>query len=108
LGSHDLAGRVGGEEFAVLVWGDAEAGAALAERMRASVAAEPFAARGVATPLGITASFGVASFPLDALTVGALREAADAALYAAKRGGRNTVRVFTTANDGSAYIAKGE
>jgi predicted signal transduction protein with EAL and GGDEF domain len=39
----------------------------------------------------ITASFGVASFPLDGIESQGLLQAADAALYAAKKGGRNRV-----------------
>jgi diguanylate cyclase (GGDEF)-like protein len=86
----DLAGRWGGEEFAVLLPGtDLEGGATLAERIR-----ETLHGRSIAAPGGerveITASFGVAAYP-DAKTKDALIAAADAALYDAKRRGKDQV-----------------
>ncbi|WP_109126028.1 GGDEF domain-containing protein [Dyella sp. C11] len=81
-------GRVGGEEFTVVLPRmELHAAAALAERMRAQVAATPFDA-----PVGriVTASFGVSFTPGG----GTFTEAycsADAALYEAKRSGRNSV-----------------
>lgn len=77
----DTAARIGGEEFAVVVAGAAATEAqAVAERMRTAIAEAPLA--GVA----VTASFGVAARD-DTLHL-ALRRA-DAALYEAKRRGRN-------------------
>ncbi|SBW12997.1 putative Diguanylate cyclase [uncultured Alphaproteobacteria bacterium] len=86
----DALGRIGGEEFAVLLPGsDADAAARVAERVRARFSAEPIAG---GDPLVATASFGVAGwrppFNLDAAL-----QAADAALYAAKAAGRDCVRV---------------
>jgi len=76
----DSAARVGGEEFAVVVPDTDEHGAyMLAERIRASVERE---AR-------VTVSLGVACSPLHGTTTDALLQAADHALYAAKRLGRN-------------------
>lgn len=81
-------GRVGGEEFTVLLPRmDLHAAVALAERMRAQVSATPFD-----MPVGriVTASFGVSFTP----SGGTFTEAycsADAALYEAKRRGRNSV-----------------
>ncbi len=85
----DLAARLGGEEFAVLLpETDAEGAEALAESLRAAFA-------GLAIPVGseevsVTASFGVAAFPH---TRGAdeLMTAADSALYRAKRQGKDRV-----------------
>jgi diguanylate cyclase (GGDEF)-like protein len=86
----DLAGRWGGEEFAVVLPGtDLEGGAALAERIR-----ETLRERVLVAPdgeeVGITASFGVSAYP-EALGKDELIGAADAALYEAKRGGKNRV-----------------
>ena len=80
--------RYGGDEFAVLLVETSKAGARLyADRIREVVAKYPFSHGRV-----ITASFGVASLPDDeAGTAEDLFRAADEALYAAKRAGKNQV-----------------
>lgn len=83
--------RIGGEEFVLLLpaTGGAAA-AAVADRLRRAVGGQPMAA-GHAV-LTVTASFGVCgSDQIAALTVGDLFGPADAALYAAKDGGRDQV-----------------
>jgi diguanylate cyclase (GGDEF)-like protein len=85
-----LACRYGGDEFCVILPGtDAETAAAIAERLRASVAA----AR--SGDLTITISVGYASVA-DAVFESHenLFDAADAALYVAKENGRNRVAEF--------------
>lgn len=80
----DLAARIGGEEFALLVPESRTAGTlALAERLRRSIEVE-FSADG-----GLTASCGVASRPEHGDDPSTLIAAADDALYEAKRSGRN-------------------
>jgi diguanylate cyclase (GGDEF)-like protein len=87
----DPVARTGGEEFALilpdasgeLAWG-------IAERLRASVE-EAFEADSV--PL--TISLGLAQFPQNGDTADALLDAADQALYAAKRLGRNRAVIFS-------------
>ena len=82
----DFGARYGGEEFAVLLPDTDRAGAMLlAERLREAVAELRVSAGD--EELTPTASFGVASFPEQPLTK--LVAAADAALYEAKRAGRN-------------------
>lgn len=84
----DQVARYGGEEFAaILPETDAEGASAIAERMRQAV-------EGLETDGGrVTVSFGVATVVAsDKLSPNALVAAADAALYEAKRDGRNAVR----------------
>jgi eukaryotic-like serine/threonine-protein kinase len=85
---HDLVGRYGGDEFALIVELGADA-AELAERLRIAVAATPVAAG--AGPLPTTVSVGIAHLRPDDPDLGSLLARADAALYLAKRRGRNRV-----------------
>jgi diguanylate cyclase (GGDEF)-like protein len=88
----DLPARYGGEEMAVVLPQTDLAGAELsAERMRAALEGMQIQRLDGGGLLPITASFGVASFPSQAADKTALIAAADAALYRAKRGGRNRV-----------------
>jgi len=93
---NDSLGRLGGEEFGLLLpeIGEAEAIRA-AERYLAAIRAlevdhDP--------PVQFTASFGVAVLTGSHTTSGAWLEAADAALYAAKHAGRNRVAATTVPN----------
>jgi diguanylate cyclase (GGDEF)-like protein len=89
----DLAARIGGEEFAVILpETDFEGGLDVAERLRIAVREME-----IPTVGRITASFGVAEFPLCAATGRELVGVADAALYEAKRGGRDRVERGTAA-----------
>ena len=84
----DLSGRVGGEEFAALLPCPLEEGVVAAERVR-----EAFANSGIVVedgPVDTTVSVGVAGGPAGT-EFDVLLAAADAALYKAKRGGRNRV-----------------
>ena len=87
----DLLGRYGGEEFACLLpQTPREAALVIAERLRQAVAEIPVRVAG--RTLTQTLSIGVAASPGDGLTLPGLIEAADRALYAAKRAGRNQVQ----------------
>jgi diguanylate cyclase (GGDEF)-like protein len=89
----DMAARYGGEEFAILLPQTGQEGAAqLAERLRREIAARPIRF-GPDEIDGITASFGVAAGPEEAMTQIDLIASADAALYQAKRDGKNHVTV---------------
>jgi len=88
LRSGDFAGRNGGEEFAILLPDtDVPEALRIAERVRVAVAEISIAG----TDAAITTSIGVAGFPDHASTRDRLERLADAALYLAKRQGRNRV-----------------
>jgi diguanylate cyclase (GGDEF)-like protein len=90
LRPYDTMGRYGGEEFLVVLSGcDGSAALTLAERLRHSMDAEPIAENNSA--FHVTLSLGVCAWD-GQMTAHALLHAADAALYAAKRAGRNCVR----------------
>ncbi|WP_139220412.1 GGDEF domain-containing protein [Trujillonella endophytica] len=91
LRATDVAYRVGGEEFVLLLPGrDVDDAVRVAERVRQAVAASPVAG------LPITVSAGVASVRGDTCTLAEVLREADRALYAAKAAGRN--RVLTPAD----------
>jgi diguanylate cyclase (GGDEF)-like protein len=85
----DEPARYGGEELAVVLPGtDLEGAYNLAERVREGVAALSFETEG-GEPLRVTASFGAAAIPESGSDQRSLIAAADVALYAAKRSGKN-------------------
>jgi diguanylate cyclase (GGDEF)-like protein len=90
----DLPGRYGGEEFAVVLPGTNLSGArALAEKIRKSLEElQVMTPKG--SPFQVTASFGGACYPAQS-SVEELVAAADAALYEAKRTGKNRVATAT-------------
>ncbi|MCA1629335.1 MAG: diguanylate cyclase [Acidobacteria bacterium] len=88
----DTAARYGGEEFAVILpQANLEGALIVAERLRARLESTDIPGIG-----RITASFGIATFPLHANSRNQLVSAADRALYEAKREGRNRVRTPDT------------
>lgn len=95
----DIPARYGGEEFAiVLPEMNSLQALGMAERLRRRVAAGPFVWRGRSggcLQIPVTVSLGVAGLPGDALDAVAWVAAADAGLYAAKRGGRNRAVRFS-------------
>jgi len=94
LREEDVAARFGGEEFLVLLPDTAaEGAAAVAEDLRAAVAAEPFSIGRIALPLSVSA--GYAAWEGEDLE--RLVARADRGLYAAKEAGRDCVRPGPTA-----------
>jgi diguanylate cyclase (GGDEF)-like protein len=90
LGPSDLFGRLGGEEFGVLLPGRELAdGVAIADAIRAAMASTPVDVDGVIVEYSTSA--GVASTRESGYELQQLRKDADAALYQAKRSGRNRV-----------------
>ncbi|HEX4942759.1 MAG TPA: GGDEF domain-containing protein [Usitatibacteraceae bacterium] len=88
--TEDVLGRLGGEEFVVLMCGHQSGGAAIAaDRLRQLVAATPLAFDG--KELSVTLSGGLARLPEDGNDWDKVFAAADARLYEAKNAGRNRV-----------------
>ena len=96
----DAPARYGGEEMAVILpETDLQGAAQLAERTRAAVAGMQIPGAGGGASLRVTASFGVAAAPDSALEPERLVAAADAALYRAKRAGKNRVEQAAPAEE---------
>ena len=88
-----ILGRLGGEEFAIVLEGSSlEAATRYAEELRDKLAALSFESEG--QTFSVTASFGVAERAAQE-SIDLLLKRADAALYQAKRGGRNRVIAAT-------------
>src|SRR5262249_9136720 len=100
-----LLGRLGGEEFALLMVGrDKKAAAERADGLRQRLAAHQFTTRkGTFT---LTCSFGVSEWQTSD-TVQALLTRADIALYAAKTGGRNQVVLADPSLPATEYNSQG-
>lgn len=99
----DCVGRIGGEEFCVIVWHcDSQGAIGLADRIRREFAA--MAIDGLSADIRLTASFGVAQVQRGE-GYGKLFARADAALYRAKEAGRDRVVADGQANDGTNAVA---
>ena len=91
----DLIARLGGDEFGILIR-DADAGHAMKVADAVLRVERPFLIEG--HPLEVTASIGIAAFPLHGSTAETLLQRADVALYVAKRSG-NSAAVYRPEDD---------
>jgi len=91
ISSSDFIGRYGGEEFALVISeSTGDHAYILAERIGQAIENSPISID-KGKEIHVTVSIGIASFPIDADTGQDLISAADQALYAAKKAGRNQV-----------------
>ncbi|MCC6590673.1 MAG: EAL domain-containing protein [Bryobacterales bacterium] len=91
----DTLARMGGDEFTLIATDlhDAESASVLAQRLRSTLN-DPFQVEG--HELFVTASIGISIYPTDGRDVVELLRKADAAMYEAKRQGRNRALFFTS------------
>lgn len=94
---NDMAARLGGDEFTLLIDGMSSSETAIqcANRLL-EIVSEPYFIKD--SELKITASVGLAMAPQDGQDVATLQKNADEAMYEAKRGGKNSVGVFSASN----------
>jgi len=94
LGDHGLAGRIGGDEFTALLGNlyTREQASALAGRLLTTLAAPVIVGE---YEVALSASIGIACYPLDGTDVPTLITNADAAMYAAKTEERNAFRFYS-------------
>ena len=93
----DFAGRLGGEEFGILLpQTNGTQARVVAERIRAKIETETAAEKDLP---GFTASFGIAEFHENQNNASLLTQEADKALYRAKEGGRNRVCIAKEGNE---------
>jgi diguanylate cyclase (GGDEF)-like protein len=101
---YDLVGRIGGEEFALLLRGAAPDEASLvAERIVSAVRLADFRRAGRAVPLSVSVGIAILEPGLD---LDGLFARADAALYAAKRAGRGRSRLAESEAPGAAPLRR--
>ncbi|MBV8448666.1 MAG: sensor domain-containing diguanylate cyclase [Hyphomicrobiales bacterium] len=97
LRATDYIGRIGGEEFMIMLpQTNDKAAFEVAERLRGAIEQAEFKTR--SGPLKVTVSFGVANSDKSVADIDALLRRADVALYGAKRAGRNRAVNFATQN----------
>lgn len=94
----DILGRAGGDEFLVFMPGvsSAELASSRAERLCRTLSEQAFESDNV---FPFTCSVGISLFPQDGNSYAALFEAADAAMYQAKREGKNSYRLSSSLAD---------
>ncbi len=114
--TYGVACRYGGEEFAVILPEAAQMqGAEAAERLRAGIeaggagiVAEKIRHRIESTPLAgkkVTVSIGVCSYPEHGEDVDRMIQAADEAMYDAKRAGKNRVSIYRGGKPGTPHAS---
>jgi diguanylate cyclase (GGDEF)-like protein len=95
---NEVVGRYGGEEFLVVMPATPkDVALRVAERIRSLIEGSPFEHAATQPNEHVTISGGVATWPGDGEDVDSLLRSADAALYQAKRAGRNRVMAYTAA-----------
>lgn len=102
LRAEDTISRLGGDGFVFLLYGIDAAGATVVAQKLLDNIAKPCRIEGY--DLNITGSVGIAMYPNDGSDLGTLMRCADAAMFRAKRHGRNSYRFFTKEMEASTAL----
>ncbi len=92
----DLCARIGGDEFAIILTETDSAGAKIVAEKIGAVLREMAITSAQGNRFYLTVSIGVSSYPADGLSVDALLEGVDVAMYKAKDIGKDSVCTFDT------------
>ncbi|MFK7885910.1 MAG: diguanylate cyclase [Gammaproteobacteria bacterium] len=104
--ANDCVGRLGGEEFCMLLVGaDAKAAVQVANRAREAFARNTARSSSATNGRTVTASFGVSSKVFGASDAAQILDQSDQALYASKHGGRNRVTSWADIDSSHAAVS---
>ncbi|MEE2903344.1 MAG: diguanylate cyclase [Myxococcota bacterium] len=100
LRSTDVVARYGGEEFVIIFFDTSKSSAfAVSEGLRALIAETSFDTEAVQIRQPVTVSIGISTCPTDGGDGNVILEKADEAMYAAKKNGRNQVKLWSELDD---------